>query len=329
MGTFAAHEAAHLLQTYLTGTFILPGHALGNTPPPFVWALAEAVAALENKKQIAPPHLPETHGFTEAAIYDTYAQFVQDHGSRAAQDALAAGNQVIVGLRIEGNTRENQGRGVYRDRMAIIWKDPPPKAPNGAPVLVPTKFTTPPPKLPAGPVKHGFDFKANTQPSAQYEDHGTTTKEIKSKKTGKMIKVKVVNKILDPTGKEVTLKKLEGSDVKHEGRRALGELAPGTYTFHSMDKTFLGAKYLGSSNDQVVQRDVTHDGTFSDDDVWTTPEGATVVEKGNFAIYIHKGGVNNTWSAGCQTLPPQEHTGFFSKIRKTQKDFYYVLVTLK
>jgi len=46
-------------------------------------------------------------------------------------------------------------------------------------------------------------------------------------------------------------------------------------------------------------------------------------------MHIHIGGINNTWSAGCQTLPPDEHARFFATLKKwnpQQKDFFYVFV---
>ena len=46
-------------------------------------------------------------------------------------------------------------------------------------------------------------------------------------------------------------------------------------------------------------------------------------------MHIHIGGVANTWSAGCQTLPKPEHARFFDLLHQwapQQKDFYYVLV---
>jgi len=319
------------IRIYTTGTFLLPTHSLTHVAPPLDWTDAAKLAINMGVKQVAVPHLPDTKGFSEAQIYDTYAKFVQDHGSKQAQDALTAGKQVIVGLRIQGNSRDNRGRGVYRDRMALIWTETPPTpSPVAGPRVVPTAFPATPVAL--SPIKHGLDFTANTQPSAQYEDPGEEWKEVTSKKTGKTIRLRVVKKIVGPDGKEVISKpraKWEGTDVKHEGRKALGELVPGTYKFHTTDKIFVGAKYLTSSNDQAVYRDVNHDGTFTDADIWHTKEGDTVIENGNFGVYIHKGGENNTWSAGCQTLPPDQHKRLFANLSKKQKDYYYVLVTLK
>jgi hypothetical protein len=296
-------------------------------PPPLDWADVTKLAIGMGVKHVATPQLPDTKGFSETRIYDTYAKFVQDHGTKQAKDALASGSQVIVGLRVDANTRENRGRGIYHDRMALIWTETSPR-PAGGPTLVPTRFPAPV----ASPIKHGLDFTANTQPSAQYEDPGEEWKEVKSKKNGKTIRLRIIKKIIGPDGKEVLTKpesKWEGEDVKHDGRKALGELVPGTYMFHTTKKLFVGAKYLSGSNDQAVYRDVNHDGTFTDADIWHTNEGDTVIESGNFGVYIHRGGNNNTWSAGCQTLPPDEHKRLFANLSSKQKDYYYVLVTLK
>lgn len=37
---------------------------------------------------------------------------------------------------------------------------------------------------------------------------------------------------------------------------------------------------------------------------------------------------DNTWSAGCQTLPPTDHALFFKTLNAKQKDFNYVLVDI-
>lgn len=263
------------------------------------------------KETMERPKLPDTTGFTEEQIYDLYACYVEIHGSADARQALADGKQVIIALRLETDTRSNEGRGVYDDRMAITWKGSDGK-------------------------KHAKEFAANTEPSAQYEQRGKVEVEkiVKNKKSGKYVKVKVkqTEDLFDPvTGKKVRFSKNDGQDVDGNKRQDAGQLAQGTYKFNNMGSgTFLGGKYLGSSNDQVAQRDVNHDGKFTAADSWTGKDGAqTGTHSGNFAMYIHKGGKENTWSAGCQTLPPQEHKNFFKELDKKQNEYYYVLVNVE
>lgn len=94
---------------------------------------------------IQPPKLPDTKGMSESQLYDVYAKYVESNGSDEAKTALKNGDQVIIALRMVTNTRENQGKGVYDDRIVVVWQD-----------LKPAR-------------KHAGEFIANTEPSAQYE----------------------------------------------------------------------------------------------------------------------------------------------------------------
>jgi LysM repeat protein len=94
-----------------------------------------------------------------------------------------------------------------------------------------------------------------------------------------------------------------GSDFGGDSRGDQGRLADGTYAYTR--GTFLGASALLSSADQVTQRDTNHDGKFND--------GVTTA-KTDYGMHIHIGGQNNTYSAGCFTLPPGEHGRFFDTL---------------
>ena len=306
---------------YISGTFSLIAPTISLKPLSLDFNHNRQNSLCKHVKVAVRPHLPNTMGLKEYQLYDTYANFVERYGSKEAQDALRDGKQVIVGLRIETNTRVNQGKGLYDDRLAIIWQETRHGVQHGC---LPSHLQR------QQIVKHGVDFTANTEPSAYYEQPTTHIKQVLSKKTGKMIQVKVADKIIGPDGKEVISNrkhKWEGRDANKDGRLDLGMLVPGTYSFYQGDN-FHGKAALRPLGQQTVARDINHDGLFTKDDIWHTDQGDTVIETGNFGILIHKGGPDNTWSAGCQTLPPIEHARFFRTLKK-QSNYYYVLVTLR
>lgn len=94
-----------------------------------------------------------------------------------------------------------------------------------------------------------------------------------------------------------------GADFNGDGRGDQGRLADGSYRYTV--GAFLGARALMSSNDQVTQRDTNHNGKF-DDDV-TSP-------RSDYGMHVHIGSSNRTGSAGCLTLPPSAHAGFFDTL---------------
>ena len=260
---------------------------------------------LNTVKSIKAPALPNTQSMTTAQKFDAYAKYVESHGSEDAKKSLKAGDQVIVSLRMLTDTRENRGEGAYDDRMVIIWQT----------VAKP-------------PVKHAKEFIANTEPSAQYEQRDV--KFVESKRGGKP--VKVVARITAPDGREVKFNKDEGVDVDANGRLDLGRLKAGVYKFYDPGGKFLEAAYLRPRNSQTAERDTDHDGRYTVKDSWQTPSGSALVHTGAFAMYLHKGGRTNTWSAGCQTLPPAQHTDFFKTLgdkKPKQTDYYYVLVEME
>jgi hypothetical protein len=306
---------------YISATFRMPVGLLSIKPPPIEWTYTDMLFRLSIRPAI-PPSLPITRGLREDRLYDIYAEYVERYGNQSAQAALKNGDQVIIGLRIETNTRANHGYGLYDDRLAIIWQEHPKKA-------TPGHGCTPHGQQP-GFIKHGADFVANTEPSAYYEEPAMHVKQIVSKKTGKLIQVKVADKIIGPDGQEVIShlqKKWEGEDRNKDGRLDLARLVPGTYKFYK-GKAYHFAAALRPIGQQTVQREISHDGWFTHDDNWHTEQGDTVIETGNFGILFHLGGIKSTGSAGCQTLPPIEHSRFFRTLKK-QNEFYYVLVTLK
>ncbi len=97
--------------------------------------------------RVTPGQLPDTAGLSEAQRYDLYAAQVQHFGDAGVQADLAAGRRVILSLRNDTDTRINQGRGQYDDRMVVLWQG-------------------------ADGSKHAVELRANTDPSGQYEDGG-------------------------------------------------------------------------------------------------------------------------------------------------------------
>lgn len=112
-------------------------------------------------------------------------------------------------------------------------------------------------------------------------------------------------------------------DVNGDGRPDLGQIETGQTIRYSLDH-FLGHEALKiPPSDMVkVRRDVNHDNRMDVRD-----PVSSVARAGG--MHIHVGGVSNTWSSGCQTLPPDEHARFFGTLRRwnpQQKEFLYVIV---
>lgn len=256
-------------------------------------SIAATAAAAGAKAVKDRTTLPNTKDWPDEKKYDFYAKYVELHGTSDAKKALADGKQVILALRIPTNTRTNQGQGIFDDRMVLLWIDSEKK-------------------------KHAEEFSANTEPSAQYEQRTTAIK--------------------DPTGKVVKASKVVvGNDPNKDGRLDAGELAPGTYKYKDNGGFFPGrtTRYLAACDDQVALRDTNHDGLFDFGDCWDSglkdPEGLKILtnkESGNFGMHIHTGANDNTWSAGCQTLPTADYTAFFNCLQK-QTEYYYVLFEMR
>ncbi len=157
--------------------------------------------------QVTPGQLPKTEGLSEAKKFELYSGYINQFGSAGAKQDLADGKKVALSLRVDTSTDANKGKGVYDDRMVLLWQD-------------------------ASGNKHVQEFKANTDPSGQYEPGGPYTR------------------------------KPVGSDYGGDSRGDQGRLADGTYAYTR--GTFLGAPAMLSGADQVTQRDTNHDGKFND-----------------------------------------------------------------
>ncbi|MCC5866808.1 MAG: LysM peptidoglycan-binding domain-containing protein [Wenzhouxiangella sp.] len=198
---------------------------------------------------VTPGELPDTSGLGESEKFDLYAGYIREFGEESAINDLDNGRKVVLSLRVDTNTKANNGQGVYDDRMVVVWQDG-----NG--------------------VGRAQEFVANTDPSAQYME-----------------------------GSRFNTRNPMGQDVNGDGRRNQGRLADGTYTY--TQGSFLGDRALMSGNDQISERDTSYNGYF--DNGYTS-------QRGNFGMHVHIGGTNNTFSAGCLTLPPEQHAAFFDTL---------------
>ena len=133
--------------------------------------------------------------------------------------------------------------------------------------------------------KHAQEFKFNTEPSSQYQ------------------------------GKE-------GADVGGDKQRDLGCLPPGSYGYKKSTSTKLGS-VLRPRQTLYVERDTNRDGVFDSNDTYD-PKKLGGLSSGD-SVLIHKGGLDNTWSAACQTIPKDEFGSFWKALDK-QNEFEYVLV---
>lgn len=105
-----------------------------------------------------------------------------------------------------------------------------------------------------------------------------------------------------------------GVDVNGDGRRDLASLAPGTYRY-TFNGQYSGNDSYRPTTTVPVNRDTDGDGRGDTLD----PTGALD------SILFHQGGVNDTGSAGCQTMPPDVYNRFL-EIMGSQRSFNYTLV---
>jgi hypothetical protein len=143
-------------------------------------------------------------------------------------------------------------------------------------------------------VKHATEYEANTEPMYRYE------------------------------------KKDQGNDANEDGKNDLGRLRQGVYKYFAYLQWSkqLGRLAFKLTEAQWADRDINEDGYFDENDlVLITNIKAMMEEK---TMHIHQGGKNDTWSAGCQTLPPLTWKKFERDIldgnKAGQLEFTYVLV---
>ncbi len=105
-----------------------------------------------------------------------------------------------------------------------------------------------------------------------------------------------------------------GNDVNGDGRRDLATLAEGTYTFNKSSSSRYG-NILRPANTTAVMRDTDGDG-----------RGDTLDRTGaGTSILFHRGGYNDTGSAGCQTMPPDVFNDFWAALGNDSSVSYTVI----
>jgi peptidoglycan hydrolase-like protein with peptidoglycan-binding domain len=97
-----------------------------------------------------------------------------------------------------------------------------------------------------------------------------------------------------------------GQDVNGDGSLDQGRLRTGHYSYSL--SSYHGNAALRMNGDSRVDRDTNHDGTFGNDGGASSGGGASML--------FHRGGVNSTGSAGCQTMPPAEFDRFMSTLQE-------------
>ena len=166
--------------------------------------------------------LPDTAGMGPREKYDLYASYVNTYGSDAAKADLAAGRQVILGLRDPSSLSASGGGGAYNDRVVVL-------SPGG---------------------KTAREFSANTEPSSQYEGrYGADANGDGRKDLGQIDEGTIqfrrdrsanLGDVLRPTGSHGIER-----DVNHDGRIADGEGRGGStdrsFLFHSGGNTNTGS----------------------------------------------------------------------------------------
>ncbi len=108
-----------------------------------------------------------------------------------------------------------------------------------------------------------------------------------------------------------------GQDANKDGTLDLARLPAGTYRYSMGQGGFLG-RVLRPDAAQQVDRDIHHDGSFR----------GGVRSSAARSILFHQGLTDDdTWSAGCQTLPPDHFANLFALLDELKpKTITYVLI---
>ncbi|MBI1682712.1 LysM peptidoglycan-binding domain-containing protein [Caulobacter hibisci] len=176
---------------------------------------ATAQAATPTTSGQATGVLPSTEGLSQAQKYALYSGYVNAYGDAQAKADLAAGKQVILGLRTETSLSANGGKGAYDDRVVVLQQ--------------------------GGQVR---EFAASTEPSVQYDGRygadfdGDGRKELGRIAEGTVTFQKstssTLGDVLRPTGSHAVQR-----DTNHDGRidardaRGTGVSTDNSFLFHA------------------------------------------------------------------------------------------------
>lgn len=240
-----------------------------------------------------PPRMPaaaETGALSQEQLHDVYASIVAVRGNDAARSTLDSQDRVIVGLRDETRTTEARGRGVYDDRIVVLWQDSQGRG-------------------------HAREFhQATTEPTAQYDAHAKTSPPSPGFENVS-------------TRKKTEGEDVNGDRLRDLGRLADGtvEMLATTHprTGHSDEFSLRPTPQALATGAGMVQRDTNGDG-------WFDARDTHGVQDLNNTFKIHRGSNSNTDSAGCQTIGGGQYDAFVREVRATpgQNRWQYVLTSV-
>ena len=240
-----------------------------------------------------PPRMPaatETVALSQEQLHDVYASIVAVRGNDAARSTLDIQDRVIVGLRNETRTTDARGRGVYDDRIVVLWQDSQGRG-------------------------HAREFhQASTEPTAQYDAHAKTSPPSPGFENVS-------------TRKKTEGEDVNGDGIRDLGRLAEGtvEMLATTHprTGHRDEFSLRPTPQALAAGAGMVQRDTNGDG-------WFDARDTHGVQDLNNTFKIHRGSSNNTDSAGCQTIGGGQYDAFVREVRATpgQDRWQYVLTSV-
>lgn len=275
------------------------------------------------RQALGPPRMPDVShqqggpnelvGLTDAQKYDVYASTVTTRGTDTARDDLQRHNHsVLLGLRRETSTLASPGggragTGVYDDQIVVLTR-----AADGEKRIF-------------------IASRASTEPTAQYSHQAGSNG---NRAIAGPPHLETRRLAPAPGYEDVHPRAIQGEDVDGDTMRDLGRLAEGTFELQlarHQNPASAGTRVaLRPSNAQLapdrrrglVERDTNGDGLFTAAD----PER---LQDLNPTFKIHSGSRQNTDSAGCQTVHPDDYLDFVSAVQSNpaQEFFPYVLTS--
>ena len=165
--------------------------------------------------------LPSTEGLSNAQKFELYSNYVNTYGDAQAKADLAAGKQVILGLRTDTALNANNGKGAYDDRVVVLQA--------GAQVR---------------------EFSAATEPSSQYDGrYGGDADGDGRKELGRIAEGTVTFSKSHSANLGDVLRPTEAHDIvrdtNHDGRIGAGDKtvqsSDGSFLFHAGGNTNTGS----------------------------------------------------------------------------------------